>query len=108
VDEFFGSDQALFESTLLDVLGNDQSGIADGTMEIVDSHLGGHSQASLTIDPQTQQLVLPATVGFMGTDVIAYTVRNAAGVEAQGRVEVNVMPRFWRSSAPLRTTQILK
>jgi len=91
VDDFFSVRTSL-ESTLLDVLGNDQSGIADGTMEIVDSHLGGHSQASLTIDPQTQQLVYQPPVGFMGTDVIAYTVRNAAGVEAQGRVEVNVMP----------------
>jgi hypothetical protein len=28
----------------------------------------------------------------MGTDVITYVVRNAVGIEAQGRVEVNVMP----------------
>ncbi|MFM7833056.1 MAG: FG-GAP-like repeat-containing protein, partial [Planctomycetaceae bacterium] len=101
VDDFFSVRTSL-ESTLLDVLGNDQSGIADGTMEIVDSHLGGHSQASLTIDPQTQQLVYQPPVGFMGTDVIAYTVRNAAGVEAQGRVEVNVMPPIL---AILSTTQ---
>ncbi|MEY3458631.1 MAG: hypothetical protein RL215_1788 [Planctomycetota bacterium] len=91
VDDFFAVRTSL-EATLLDVLANDQSGVPDDSMELVDCQLGGHSQATLTIDPVTQQLVYQPPAGFIGTDVIAYTVRNAQGVEAQGRVEVNVMP----------------
>ncbi len=91
VDDFF-SVRSSTAPTFLDVLGNDASGVPTETMELVDSQLGGHSQATLFIDPETQQLVYQPPAGFMGTDVIAYTVRNSAGVEAQGRVEVNVMP----------------
>jgi hypothetical protein len=91
VDDFFSVRSSL-EPTFLDVLANDQSGVPDESMEIVGSQLGGHSQSSLTIDPVTQQLVYQPPAGFMGTDVLTYTVRNAEGVEAQGRVEVNVMP----------------
>jgi len=91
VDDFFSVRTSL-EPTFLDVLANDQSGVPDESMELVDSQLGGHSQSTLTIDPVTQQLVYQPPTGFMGTDVITYTVRNAEGVEAQGRVEVNVMP----------------
>lgn len=91
VDDFFSVRSSL-EPTFLDVLDNDQSGVSNAAMELVDMQLGGHSQATVTIDSQTQQLVYQPPSGFMGTDVIVYTVRNAAGVEAQGRVEVNVMP----------------
>lgn len=91
VDDFFSVRTSL-TPTFLDVLDNDQSALPDESMELVDTQLGGHSQASITIDPETQQLVYQPPSGFMGTDVIVYTVRNAAGVEAQGRVEVNVMP----------------
>jgi hypothetical protein len=91
VDDFFSVRNST-APTFLDVLANDASGVPTETMELVDSQLGGHSQATLFIDPETQQLVYQPPAGFMGTDVIAYTVRNSAGVEAQGRVEVNVMP----------------
>lgn len=80
------------EVSFLDVLNNDTSGVSSDVMELVDVQLGGHSSALLSVDPGTQQLVYQPPVGFMGTDVIAYTVRNSEGVEAQGRVEVNVMP----------------
>ena len=91
IDDVFSVRTSL-EPSFLDVLANDESGVSSGFLELVDSQLGGHSQATLSIDVESQRLVYQPPTGFMGTDVIAYTVRNAAGVEAQGRVEVNVMP----------------
>ncbi|MFN9719909.1 MAG: Ig-like domain-containing protein [Planctomycetota bacterium] len=91
VDDLF-SVRTSSEASFLDVLANDESGVDSNVLELVDFELGGHSQATLSIDSQTQQLVYRPPAGFMGTDVIVYTTRNAEGIEAQGRVEVNVMP----------------
>jgi hypothetical protein len=80
------------EPTFLDVAANDESGVVSNVLELMDVQLGGHSSATVSIDADSQRLVYQPPVGFMGTDVITYVVRNAAGIEAQGRVEVNVMP----------------
>lgn len=80
------------EPSFLDVLANDTSGVTSGALELVDVRLGGHSQSTVSINSQTQQVAYQPPVGFIGTDVIFYTVRNAQGLEAQGRFEVNVMP----------------
>jgi hypothetical protein len=79
------------EATLLDVVANDGDGQADD-LEIVAVRLAGHSQAVVSIDPVTNQISYQPPTGFIGSDLLAYTVRNSAGIEALARAEVTVMP----------------
>ena len=90
-DDLFSVRTAL-EPTFLDVVSNDESGVVSNDLELVDVRLGGHSSATVSIDAESQRVVYQPPAGFMGTDVITYVVRNSAGIEAQGRVVVNVMP----------------
>jgi hypothetical protein len=94
------------EPTLLDVLANDVAA-GPGGLEIVSVQLAGHSQAVVSIDAASEKISYQPPAGFIGSDILAYTVRNAAGVEALARVEVTVMPPIMAiATSDGRTTRI--
>lgn len=79
-------------STSLDVLANDDPGNAGGALQLIDVRLANHSSATVSIDSQTNRIrYQPSTYSF-GTDVLFYTVKNAAGILAQGQALVKVSP----------------
>jgi len=81
------------EATFLDVLANDEA-VVPGPLEIVSAVIDGHSESEVSIDAASGTIrYLPQRV-FLGFETLFYTVRNAAGRTAQGRVQLTVMPEI--------------